>query len=160
MVLSSWQTRAAEAIEVSREDELERGLREAELREAGHSRRHDIVVPEKLHLIPGERRRAGEPFEKARLEHGQAPGKGDEQAFAANLMEKDLHERLEAIDAGAAQFEDLARGIRSLECRHHRLRDIGDIDRLEAGGAAADQRQGRKKRGEPGEAIEELILGP
>ncbi|MFO0001242.1 MAG: hypothetical protein ACK559_08930, partial [bacterium] len=64
---------------------------------------HHIIALEKRHLIEGEKRFRQKP-EDGGLQLGQAPGHIDQQALAADRIEREFHELAEAQDFGSAQL--------------------------------------------------------
>src|SRR5690606_19115602 len=58
----------------------------------------------------------------------------------------------------SAELVDAAARDLPFDRARYRLRHVADIDRLEAGVAAADQRQSRRQAREPCEAVEEIVL--
>ena len=111
------------------------------------------------------KRRLGQQAQHRGLEAGDAPGHRHQDPLAVDLGQQQLHQLLEAVDAGAGELIGLAGGgegrvLRAVEDGHGRIGDIADIDRLEAGLAAADQRQEGREARHLGEAVEEIVLGP
>ena len=122
------------------------------------------------HLVGGQRRpgqdrhhgidRAGRTLRDASDRARDGEGQRHQRALAAGLAQHHPHQFREAVDLGPRQLISLARGVWRFDRLHHRRGDVADIDRLEPGLAAADQRQCRRQLRHPGEAVEEPVLRP
>ena len=69
-----------------------------------------------------------------------------------------FHQLLEAEDLRAAELVGPPGNSGILDDTHDPCRDVADIDRLESGIAAADQRYRRRQARDPREAIEKVVL--
>eukprot|EP01136_Pigoraptor_vietnamica_P033411 Opistho-1_new@96248 len=119
--------------------------------------RRDIVALQQTYLVQRQL------WARQALHH-QAHQSGDrerqrqQQPLAADLAQHDLQQLAEAVGARAGQLIGLARGLGQRQRVGDGRGNVADIDRLELGAAAADQRQGRRQHRHLGEAIEEAVL--
>src|SRR5712675_1576822 len=127
----------AETVEISRQNGLDRGWRDAEGRERQRARGDDIITLQHLDLVGGQRR-VRQNRHEPRLQRGNAERDVDQGALSAKLLEQELHQRAQGINLGAAQLVGAAGAGGIVEAAHRCVRDIADIDRLKPAQAAAD----------------------
>ncbi len=121
--------------------------------------RHDIVIAELPDLIGGDRGQAeGNEVADASHDAGDGCRQRHQEPLAVALLENDLHQLLEGEGLRPAQLIDRSALQLAGDALADRLGDIGDIDRLEPGPAAADQRQGRREPRHLREAVEKLVF--
>ena len=83
-----------------------------------------------------------------------------QQPLALDGRQHELHQFLERAHLRPAQFVDRAALRIAVDRFGNRRGDVADEHRLEAGRAAADQRQRRRDARQRGEAVEEIVLRP
>ena len=152
---------AAVDVEIGRHDRLDRGRRDAELREAGHAGRGRHCRASAARPGRGSAAASGSSSRNRACSRGEPEGQRHQPALAADLREHQLHQLAEGVDARAAELIGPARGVGSSSAAHDRLGDVADIDRLEA--RAARRRSAAapaRYRAMRGEAVEETVLGP
>ena len=118
---------------------------------------NDIVALEKFDLVRRQRR-VREYRHQLRLQLGETEREIDEPAFSSDLVQQQLKELPEGIDLWTAELVGAPGGRRIVEAFDHRVGDVADIDRLEPGFTAADQRQHRRNRRHCRKAVEELVF--
>ena len=148
-----------EAVEITGQDSLQSLGIDAELLQPRELPARHIVAFQQAELVKGEQRMRQQAQQRG-LEPGERHGYGQEQAPAAYLGQEDLHQLLEAVCLWAGELVCAAGSVGILQCRHGRIGHVADIDGLEAGAPAADERQGRQELGHFGEAVEEVVLRP
>ena len=116
-------------------------------------------MAQQLHLI-GRQQRLGHQLQEDGFEERDPERQRHQQSLAVYHAQHDLHQLLEAIDGGSAQFIGLALRVRIVQRGDDRRRCVAHEHRLEQGAPAADQGQRGQKPRHFGEAVEELILGP
>ena len=87
-------------------------------------------------------------------------GTGTSRRLRSITVEQLFHAFLEGEHLRPAELVDLAALDLAFDRARHRFGDVADIDRLELGLAAADQRQHRRIARHVGEAVEEAVLRP
>src|SRR5512132_3471738 len=84
--------------------------------------------------------------------------KRQQQAFASDLGENQLHECFVSVDAGSAEFVDLALRRGGRQGPRNSFSDVPHIDRLQLRFATAEQRQDWHHARQGGQAVEECVL--
>ncbi|MPL60910.1 hypothetical protein SDC9_06474 [bioreactor metagenome] len=153
----------AEAPQIVGQDRAHRRRRDTERVKALGAGRDHVVGIEVADLVEGQHlvrdEPAGQPLHRVARD---AEHRGDEarqvqhQTTTVDHRQHALHQLLEGLDVGAAQFEDALRLAQN--ALHRGLRHVIDIDRLEAGVATGD-RQDRAEFRHRGEFVEELVFG-
>ena len=85
-------------------------------------------------------------------------GKGASARLAVGGRQDEFHDFAHGFDGGPAKLVGRARNARAAQKTRGGLGDIADIDGLQPGLAAADQRQDRHDPRHRGEAVEELVF--
>ena len=123
----------AESVEISRENDLDRGRLNAEIGQAGRGAGQDIIPPQQLDLIAGQ----GRAPAAARPNRPETPRRPREIETSKRLASIPVSticiNFTETINAWPAQLIGPAESVGTVERRHDGVGGVPDINRLKTG---------------------------
>ena len=149
---------APEAVEIGRQDRLDRGRRDAEARQGSRRPGETTLSRFRSSTWSGVSGGFGRIDISLACSSATPKGRSMNQRLRRISCEQQLEQLAEGVDLRPAELVGAPGGRRIVEAFDHRIGDIADIDRLEAGLAAADQRQHRRDHRHRGKAVEELVF--
>ena len=165
-------------MKIRRQHGFRRHRSDPQLFETGFVARHHVIAAQQVNLIAGQDRFRPE-FQEPGQKFGQPKGNRGQESFAAGIFQQQVHDFLEAVDRGSAEFiRHPGRGGLGKNF-HDCIGNVAGKDRLKPGAAVAikvnmdktvfrkqfefrfkrtaEYRQHPGQSGQPGKKIEEVI---